>query len=217
MSISGIGQNYYHNNVATVRNTKNVNSTGKNDGFAGKVTEKNPVSPEDMTLEEYKAYFNEKMNSLYTHPSQRNRNDIIDITDAAYKRMQTDPEYEKKILDALAKNKAVNFGNYIPQISYMHTDDTWEGCYGYTKGMKENDSYTKGISSKHENNVKKKKYITINNPQKSRKNYDLTYDNVAIPEVHTHEETYDTKSVSSDSSVDYDNLAIPEVHIKGRK
>ena len=157
MGISGIGQNYYHNNVATARNTKNVNSTGKNDGFAGKVTEKNPVSPEDMTFEEYKAYFNEKMNSLYTHPSQRNRNDIIDITDAAYKRMQTDPEYEKKILDALAKNKAVNFGNYIPQISYMHIDDTWEGCYGYTKGMKENDSYIKGNSSKHENNVKKKK------------------------------------------------------------
>ena len=157
MSISGIGQNYYHNNVATVRNTKNVNSTGKNDGFAGKVTEKNPVSPEDMTFEEYKAYFNEKMNSLYTHPSQRNRNDIIDITDAAYKRMQTDPEYEKKILDALAKNKAVNFGNYIPQISYMHIDDTWDGCYGYTQGMKENDSYIKGSSSKHENNVKMKK------------------------------------------------------------
>ena len=157
MGISGIGQNYYHNNVATARNTKNVNSTGKNDGFAGKVTEKNPVSPEDMTFEEYKAYFNEKMNSLYTHPSQRNRNDIIDITDDAYKRMQTDPEYEKKILDALAKNKAVNFGNYIPQISYMHIDDTWDGCYGYTQGMKENDSYIKGSSSKHENNVKMKK------------------------------------------------------------
>ena len=148
MSISGIGQNYYHNNVATVRNTKNVNSTGKNDGFAGKVTEKNPVSPEDMTLEEYKAYFNEKMNSLYTHPSQRNRNDIIDITDAAYKRMQTDPEYEKKILDALAKNKAVNFGNYIPQISYMHIDDKYEKCYGYTQGMKENDGYSGSSSAK---------------------------------------------------------------------
>ena len=114
-------------------------------------------SKENMSLDEYKAYFNEKMNSLYTHPSQRNRNDIIDITDAAYKRMQTDPEYEKKILDALAKNKAVNFGNYIPQISYMHIDDTWEGCYGYTQGMKENDSYIKGNSSKHENNVKKEK------------------------------------------------------------
>ena len=157
MGISGIGQNYYHNNVATARNTKNVNSTGKNDGFAGKVTEKNPVSPEDMTFEEYKAYFNEKMDALYTHPSQRNMNWVIDITDAAYKRMQTEPEYEQKILDALAKNKAVDFGSNIPQIAYSHVDGTWEGCYGYTKGMKENDSYIKGNSSKHENNVKKKK------------------------------------------------------------
>ena len=157
MGISGIGQNYYHNNVATARNTKNVNSTGKNDGFAGKVTEKNPVSPEDMTFEEYKAYFNEKMDALSTHPSQRNMNWVIDITDAAYKRMQTEPEYEQKILDALAKNKAVDFGSNIPQIAYTHVDGTWEGCYGYTKGMKENDSYIKGNSSKHENNVKKKK------------------------------------------------------------
>ena len=157
MSVNGIGQNYYHNNVATVRSTKNVNSTGKNDGFAGKVTEKNPVFPKDMTLEEYKAYFNEKMNSLYTHPSQRNRNDIIDITDAAYKRMQTDPEYEKKILDALAKNKAVNFGNYIPQISYMHIDDTWEKCYGYTQGMKENVGYTGGSSAKGRNDAGSRK------------------------------------------------------------
>lgn len=64
---------------------------------------------------------------------------------------------------------------------------------------------------------KKKKYITINNPQKNRKNYDLTYDNVAIPEVHTHETSDSTNAVSSNASVDYDNLAIPEVHIKGRK
>ena len=99
-------------------------------------------------MEEYNEYFNEKMNSLYTHPSQRNRNDIIDITDAAYKRMQTDPEYEKKILDALAKNKAVNFGNYIQQISYMHIDDTYEKCYGYTQGMKENDGYSRSSSAK---------------------------------------------------------------------
>lgn len=111
----------------------------------------------DMSLDEYKAYFNEKMNALYTHPSQRNMNDVIDITDSAYKRMQTDPEYEQKILNCLAQNRAVNFGNYIPQIAYMHIDDTWEGCYGYTQGMKENDGYIKGNSSKHDNNVKKKK------------------------------------------------------------
>ena len=29
MSISGVGQNYYQNNVATTKSTKNVNSTEK--------------------------------------------------------------------------------------------------------------------------------------------------------------------------------------------
>ena len=126
-------------------------------GFAGKVAEKGAVSPKDMTLDEYKAYFNEKMNSLYTHPSQRNMNDVIDITDAAYKRMQTDPEYEKKILDALAQNKAVNFGGNIPVIAYMHIDDTWEKCYGYTQGMKENVGYSGSSSAKKSDAGREKK------------------------------------------------------------
>ncbi len=126
-------------------------------GFAGKVAEKGSISPEDMTLEEYKEYFNEKMNSLYTHPSQKNMNDVIDITDAAYKRMQTDPEYEKKILDALAKNKAVNFGGYIPVIAYTHVDDTWEKCYGYTQGMKENAGYSGSSSAKGGNDAVRRK------------------------------------------------------------
>ena len=126
-------------------------------GFAGKVAEKGSVSPEDMTLEEYKGYFNEKMNSLYTHPSQRNMNWVIDITDAAYKRMQTDPEYEKKILDALAKNKAVNFGGNIPVIAYTRVDDTWEKCYGYTQGMEENVGYTGGSSAKGGNDAVRQK------------------------------------------------------------
>ncbi|KAI4446512.1 hypothetical protein C823_001030 [Eubacterium plexicaudatum ASF492] len=59
--------------------------------FASQIKDK-----KDMSLDEYKAYFNEKMDALYTHPSQRNMNWVIDITDAAYKRMQTDPAYEQK-------------------------------------------------------------------------------------------------------------------------
>ena len=144
MDVGSVYGSYYE----TAKSYMGLRKEEKQAGFAEKVTDKSQVSPEDMTLEEYKAYFNEKMNSLYTHPSQRNRNDIIDITDAAYKRMQTDPEYEKKILDALAKNKAVNFGNYIPQISYMHIDDTYEKCYGYTQGMKENVGYSGHSSTK---------------------------------------------------------------------
>ena len=144
MDVGSVYGSYYE----TAKSYMGLRKEEKQAGFAEKVTDKSQVSSEDMTLEEYKAYFNEKMNSLYTHPSQRNRNDIIDITDAAYKRMQTDPEYEKKILDALAKNMAVNFGNYIRQISYMHIDDTYEKCYGYTQGMKENDGYSRSSSAK---------------------------------------------------------------------
>ena len=80
MSISGVGQSYYQNNVATTKSTKNVNSTEKTDRFAARVAEKSSVFPKDMTLDEYKAYFDEKMNSLYTHPSQRGMNWTIDIT-----------------------------------------------------------------------------------------------------------------------------------------
>ena len=132
MDVGSVYGSYYE----TAKSYMGLRKEEKQAGSAEKVTDKS------------QEYFNEKMNSLYTHPSQRNRNDIIDITDAAYKRMQTDPEYEKKILDALAKNKAVNFGNYIPQISYMHIDDTYEKCYGYTQGMKENDGYSGSSSAK---------------------------------------------------------------------
>ncbi len=157
MSISGVGQSYYQNNVATTKSTKNVNSTEKTDRFAARVAEKSSVFPKDMTLDEYKAYFDEKMNSLYTHPSQRGMNWTIDITESAYKRMQSDPEYEKKILDALAKNKAVDFGGNIPVAAYTHIDDTYEKCYGYTQGMKENVSYSGSSSTKDADAGRQKK------------------------------------------------------------
>lgn len=47
--------------------------------------------------------------------------------------------------------------------------------------------------------------------EKNRK-YDLTYDNVAIPEVHTHPANDDSNS-DGVNDVLYDNVAIPEVHI----
>ena len=131
MGISGIGQNYYHNNVATARNTKNVNSTGKNDGFAGKVTEKNPVSPEDMTFEEYKAYFNEKMDALYTHPSQRNMNWVIDITDM------------KKIQEADKRWLCILFG--IPYEAEYQGEGTGSALHIYNEEGEEVLTYTQGV------------------------------------------------------------------------
>lgn len=157
MAISGVVQRYYQNNVVTAKSTKSVNSTEETNSFAGKVIGKSSVSSEDMTLEEYKKYFNEKMNSLYTHPSQKNMNEVIDITDAAYERMKTDPAYEQKVLNCFATNKAVNFGSYIPSFAYTHVDDTWEKSYGYTQGMEDNVGYSGSSSAKSRSNAGRQK------------------------------------------------------------
>ena len=45
-------------------------------------------------------------------------------------------------------------------------------------------------------------------------NYNLTYDNVAIPEVHTHKPEDHEETPGEDAPVHYDNVAIPEVHIR---
>ena len=144
MEVGSAYGSYYE----TAKSYMGLRKEEKQAGFAEKVTDKSQVSSEDMTLEEYKEYFNEKMSGLYPHPSQRGMNWVIDITDAAYKRMQSDPEYEKKILDALAKNKAVDFGGNIPVVAYTHIDDTYENSYCYTQGMKENVGYSGHSSTK---------------------------------------------------------------------
>ena len=53
-----------------------------------------------------------------------------------------------------------------------------------------------------------------------KKNYDLTYENLAIPEIRTHEtgeadeEGKQEKEADHKPGVVYDSVAIPEVHIR---
>lgn len=47
--------------------------------------------------------------------------------------------------------------------------------------------------------------------------YELTYDNVAIPEIHTHKTTIKEDTGDESQSISYDNVAIPEVHIRKRE
>ena len=54
-------------------------------------------------------------------------------------------------------------------------------------------------------------------PSQNEHEYELTYDNVAIPEVHTHKAHCDDDNVNDDSPISYDNVAIPEVHIRKKK
>lgn len=108
-----------------------VSTTASGGTFAEKVAEKG------MTLEEYKVYIHQKIDSLYTHPSQGRLYPMIEITDAAYERMMNDPEYEEKVLNMLAAEKAHSYGRFIPEFVYIHIDDTWENTYTKTFGWRD--------------------------------------------------------------------------------
>lgn len=116
-----------------------ITASGNNEkvgaSFADKMAEKYYPSVKDMTLSEYKLYINDKINSLPLHPSQKKVFTFIDITDAAYRRMQQDPAYEQKVLNYLADSRAVNYGCCPPQFALIHIEDTWDKSYGYTYGV----------------------------------------------------------------------------------
>ena len=101
MDVGSVYGSYYE----TAKSYMGLRKEEKQAGFAEKVTDKSQVSSEDMTLEEYKEYFNEKMNSLYTHPSQRNRNDIIDITGKVEKRFDNYQIVVSKITNLTKESK----------------------------------------------------------------------------------------------------------------
>ena len=135
---------------ASYENTPNT-SVGVNEkaegSFADMMSEKYLLAPKDMTLTEYKLYFHDKMSALYTHPSQKRLDWFIDITDAAYRRMQNDPAYEQRVLNFLARAKSTNYGSHAPRFALIHIDDTWEKCYGYTYGT-QNDERARRAAQK---------------------------------------------------------------------
>lgn len=107
--------------------------------FAEKMAEKYASSTADMTPGEYKLYIYEKIDAMYLHPSQRRVFWYVDITEAAWQRMQFDPEYEQKVLDYIQKNRAVNYGCHVPQFILIHIEESWDKCYGYSMGVQDND------------------------------------------------------------------------------
>ena len=59
----------------------------------------------------------------------------------------------------------------------------------------------------------KLKKIFKNRDEKEKHNYDLTFDNVAIPEVHVKSTESHEDADKENAPISYDNVAIPEVHI----
>ena len=99
MAISGVGQNYYQNNVATTKNTKNVNGTEK---FALEKTGETEELSEAEEMELFKKEFYEDLSKITIHKTLNNV--AINISEAGFKAMKDDPEYREKILSLLKRD-----------------------------------------------------------------------------------------------------------------
>ena len=101
MSISGVGQSYYQNNVAT---TKNVNNTEK---FALEKTESTRELSEAEEMEQFKKEFYAELERI---PKNRTITNLaVNISEEAFKNMKADPAYRAKIMSALQRDLTSSF------------------------------------------------------------------------------------------------------------
>ena len=101
MAISGVGQSYYQNNVAT---TKNVNNTEK---FALEKTESTRELSEAEEMELFKKEFYAELERI---PKNRTITNLaVNISEEAFKNMKADPAYRAKIMSALQRDLTSSF------------------------------------------------------------------------------------------------------------
>ena len=106
MSISGVGQNYYQNNMTTTKSTKNINSTEK---FALEKTSGTQELSEVEEMELFKKEFYEDLSKITVHKTLNNV--AINISEAGFKAMKDDPVYREKILSLLKRD----LGSSLPR------------------------------------------------------------------------------------------------------
>ena len=101
MAISGVGQSYYQNNVAT---TKNVNNTER---FALEKTESTRELSEAEEMELFKKEFYAELERI---PKNRTITNLaVNISEEAFKNMKADPAYRAKIMSALQRDLTSSF------------------------------------------------------------------------------------------------------------
>ena len=99
MAVSGVGQNYYQNNMETKRKTKNVNSADK---FALEKTGSTQELSEAEEMEQFKKEFYEDLSKVTNHRTVSNA--AVNISEAAFKAMKEDPQYREKVLSLIQRD-----------------------------------------------------------------------------------------------------------------
>lgn len=105
-------------------------------------------STADMTMDEYKAYLEEKIAAIPFLQNRLNDEEAFVITDAGWERLKNDPEYEKWLLDGLAEGRssyppllALDPGglycvHYIGATKEEYRGVSWSKDYGFGSAAK---------------------------------------------------------------------------------
>ena len=93
------------------------------------------VSPGEMTMEEYKRYISQQIKQIPIHPSRRQENISVIISEEGYAAMKDDPEYEAWVLDnlrALYAQPSGYFGSADKVYTSIYIGGTKEESYAQT-------------------------------------------------------------------------------------
>ena len=91
-------------------------------------------STADMTMDEYKEYIKEKVESFPFHPTRLNDEEIIKFSDKCWERMKSDSEYEDKMTNMIKDGRQVAdpfFGFGSSGTYWVLEFDGGEGCYSH--------------------------------------------------------------------------------------
>ena len=185
MAISGIGQNYYQNNVETKRNTKNVNGTEK---FA---LEKTGSTQELSEAEEMAAFKKEFYAELDRIPRDRTiANVAVNISEEAFKNMKADPEYRAKIMSALQRDLTSSFAplkaSLLITVGATEKDyrgDSWSGPNNDSEFFaRSQDSFYKKTSGQKDRNKELLEEYLEKRAQAKRQQQELLDEKIAKAE-----------------------------------
>ena len=91
-------------------------------------------TPAEMTMDEYKIYFTEKLDEIPFCESRKKDVEIIHISDAAWERLKADPIYEQNILGNISRERS-EYNSLLGVISLnsgeckvRYIEDTSEKC-----------------------------------------------------------------------------------------
>ena len=185
MAISGVGQNFYRNNVETKGNTKNVNNTEK---FALEKTGSTRELSEAEEMELFKKEFYAELDRI---PRDRTiANVAVNISEEAFKNMKDDPEYRAKIMSALQRDLTSSFAplkaSLLITVGATEKDyrgDSWSGPNNDSEFFaRSQDSFFKKTSGQKDRNKELLEEYLEKRAQAKRQQQELLDEKIAKTE-----------------------------------